>query len=351
MTRKKLAILFGGQSSEYSVSLHSAASFLKQIHADNYDMTLIGIDNQGIFYLYEGDIEAIEHDTWKTDGKCRPCAFVHKGVVALDDTSNVIELDVAFPILHGKNGEDGAIQGLLELMNIHYVGCDVMSSSINMDKEIMHILCKEAGIPCAPYICLKANKPQPNFEEIQKWIPLPWIVKPCNAGSSYGVHKVENETEFHEAVKDAFYYDGRGKILVEKTIEGFEIGCAVMGNEELFAGSIDEIRLQGSIFDFEGKYQDQGAEILCPSSISKEDFVKAQELAKRVYTTMNCTGLARVDMFMTNEGEIVLNEVNTIPGFTATSRYPTMMKEAGIEFGDLIDRLVDLAMQRKVGVC
>ena len=243
------------------------------------------------------------------------------------------------------------IQGLLELMNIHYVGCDVMSSAMSMDKEIMHILCKEANIPCADYICLYANRENPTFEQIQEKIELPWIIKPCNAGSSYGVHFVNNKEEFESACKDAFFYDGRGKILVEKVIKGFEIGCAVMGNEEIFTGSIDEIEITGGFFDFEGKYEMKGAAIYCPARIDEKTFKEAQELARKTYIAMNCCGMARVDMFVTEDKEVILNELNTIPGLTATSRYPSMMKEAGIEFADLIDKLIELAMQRTIGAC
>lgn len=345
----KLGVVFGGQSSEYSVSLHSVASFLRQIHDEKYDITMIGIDQNGQFYVYDGSIDDIEHDNWIP--QATKAAWVHKGIMALDGKNTVKELDCVFPVLHGKNGEDGCVQGLLELMNIHYVGCDVMSSAISMDKEIMHILCDEANIPCADYVCLKANEENPSFEMIQEKISLPWIVKPCNAGSSYGVHKVENKEEFEEACKDAFFYDGRGKILVEKAIEGFEIGCAVMGNEEVFTGSCDEIQISGGIFDFEGKYEMKGAEIICPARIDEETFAKAKALAAKTYKAMNCCGMARVDMFVTPQKEVILNELNTIPGFTATSRYPSMMKEAGIEFSDLIDKLIDLAMQRTISAC
>lgn len=345
----KLGVVFGGQSSEYSVSLHSVASFLRQVHEEKYEITKIGIDQKGQFYLCDASIDDIEHDKWIKDST--KAAWVHKGIMALDGKNEVINLDCVFPVLHGKNGEDGTIQGLFELMNIHYVGCDVMSSAISMDKEIMHILCDEANIPCADYICLKAYEKNPSFEEIKEKISLPWIVKPCNAGSSYGVHKIENEEEFNEACKDAFYYDGRGKILVEKCIEGFEIGCAVMGNEEVFTGSCDEIQITGGIFDFEGKYEMKGAEIMCPARIDEATFKQAQELAARTFRAMNCVGMARVDMFVTSEKKVILNELNTIPGFTATSRYPSMMKEAGIEFPELIDKLIELAMQRKISQC
>lgn len=348
MSKTKLGVAFGGQSSEYSVSLHSVASFLRQIHQDEYEMTLIGIDQQGQPWIVEEDIDAIEHDHWKE--KAVPAAWVHKGIQPLDG-SGKIELDIVFPVLHGKNGEDGCIQGLLEMMNIKFVGCDVLGSAMCMDKEIMHILLKEAGIGAADYLCLKKDAPQPSFAEIEKQIPLPWIVKPCNAGSSYGVSFVSTPEEFEKAKEEAFKYDGRGKILVEKTIDGFEIGCAVMGNEELFAGSVDEIETGGAFFDFEGKYDMKDSNIYCPARIAPEKIEEARELAKKAYRVMNCRGMARVDMFYQPDGTIVINELNTIPGFTATSRYPTMMKEAGVEFPDLIDRLIDLGLQTEVGVC
>lgn len=345
----KLGVIFGGQSSEYSVSLHSVASFLRQIHNEKYEITMIGINKEGQFYLYDGSIDDIEHDHWQENAV--EAAWVHKGIMALDGKNTVKELDCVFPVLHGKNGEDGCIQGLLELMNIHYVGCDVMSSAISMDKEIMHILCDEANIPCADYVCLKENAKNPSFDEIKEKIALPWIIKPCNAGSSYGVHKVGSKEEFEEACKDAFFYDGRGKILVEKAIEGFEIGCAVMGNTEVFTGSCDEIQIAGGIFDFEGKYEMKGADIICPARIDEGTFKCAKELAAKTFVAMNCCGMARVDMFVTPEKKVILNELNTIPGFTATSRYPSMMKEAGIEFPELIDQLIELAMQRNISAC
>lgn len=347
----KLGVVFGGQSSEYSVSLHSTASFLRQIREEKYEITKIGIDPEGHFYVYSGSIDDLEHDHWKKEETCIPCAWTHKGIILLDGSNQKIELDCVFPVVHGKNCEDGTLQGLFEVMNIHYVGCDTMSSAISMDKEIMHILCDEANIPCAKYVCLNQRKENPSFEDIQKEFGLPWIVKPCNAGSSYGVSKVSNQEEFDAAVKEAFFYDGRGKILVEEMIDGFEIGCAVMGNDKIITGSCDEIEITRGIFDFEGKYAMDGANIYCPARISKETFDQAQDLAKRVYVAMNCAGLARVDMFVTKEKKVILNELNTLPGFTDTSRYPSMMKEAGLSFPDLIDQLIELAMQRVVGAC
>lgn len=342
-----MAVLFGGQSSEYSVSLHSTASMLRSLHKDRYDLKLIGITPDGEFLEYEGSIEDLEHDNWQDKG--RPIWWTHGGYVSSADPEKVIKLDVAFPVLHGKNGEDGTLQGLMEVLNIHCVGCGTRASADIMDKETTHILLDAQGVPTAPYVCLRENQPNPSFEEIEKKIPLPWIVKPCNAGSSYGVHKVKAKEEFEPALNDAFAYDGRNKALVEQCIPGFEIGCAVMGNDEVFAGSVDEIQLATDFFDFDGKYAMNGAAIYCPARIPEEDLQKARELAAKAYKAMDCTGFTRVDMFYKPDGSIVINELNTIPGMTATSRYPTMMAEAGVPFDKLLDILVDLAMEKKVG--
>lgn len=350
MSKKTVGVIFGGQSSEYAISLHSAASLLREIDTEKYEIVMIGISKEGGFYVYDGSIEDMEHDHWIAQSV--ECAWVSHGLLLADGSNRRITLDCVFPVLHGKNGEDGSIQGLLELMNIHYVGCDVLSSAMSMDKEIMHILCKEGGVACADYICLKEGQENPDFDAIQAQIPLPWIIKPCNAGSSFGVHKVENEKEFNEAIQDAWHYDGRGKCLVEEAIDGFEIGCAVMGNETIMTGSCDEIEIgSAGFFDFEGKYELKDAAIHCPARIDEETFQRAQELAKKTYRVMNCLGMARVDMFVCKDGRIVLNELNTIPGFTATSRYPSMMNAVGINFTSLIDRLIDLAMEREMGVC
>jgi D-alanine---D-serine ligase len=341
-----IGVIFGGKSSEYSISLHSTASFLRSIHADKYDLVLIGIDEDGKFYVYSGSIDDLEHDHWAAQAV--PAAWVRQGILPLDG-SEAIKLDGAFPVLHGKNGEDGSIQGLLELMGIPYVGCDLLGSALCMDKELMHVVCDQAGIPAADYVCLKEGEENPSFEQLKEIIPLPWVVKPCNAGSSYGVHFVEDKEQFENAVKDAWYYDGRHKALVEKAVDGFEIGCAVMEEDgKLITGSIDEIETAGKVFDFEGKYDLKESAIYCPARIDEKQTEQAKELAKKVFKALNCSGMARVDMFVCKDGSIILNEVNTIPGFTATSRYPSMMKDAGIDFGTLIDRLIAQGLKKTV---
>lgn len=355
MNKIKLAVIFGGKSSEYPVSLHSTGSLLSQINKDTYEVIMIGISEDGKWYHYQGSIEALEHDHWLEDERNREVVLspstAHQGFLVLnnDQTFEELAVDCIFPVLHGKNGEDGTIQGLFELSGIPYVGCGHMSSAICMDKEMTHIICEHAGVPCAPYMAVYEQDVQDLealYMEADEKLSVPFFIKPCNAGSSFGVHKVHNFEEFTRDLKDAFFHDGKGKVIFESTIEGFEIGCAVMGNQELFAGSVDEIETSQEFFDYEGKYDMVDSAIYCPARISKELFEQARSMAKQAYKAMNCQGLTRVDMFVTKENTIVFNELNTIPGFTATSRYPSMMKEAGIEFPDLIDKLVDLALHK-----
>lgn len=352
--KKVLAVIFGGQSSEYSVSLHSAGSLIRNLDLDKYELLFIGISEDGKWYAYNGDVDHIEHDEWCKDEYCTPCVLspstLNKGFLLLnnDGSYETKHVDCIFPVLHGKNGEDGTIQGLFELAHIPYVGCDVLSSAICMDKEMAHIVLDNAKIPCAPYMCIYEAKDldyQAIFAKASAKLGLPIFVKPANAGSSYGIHKVEAFDEFEAAMKDAFYHDGRGKVILETTIDGFEIGCAVMGNDELFAGSVDEIETSLPFFDFEGKYDMVDSTIHCPARISEKQFNEARALALKAYKALNCKGLARVDMFVSGD-KIVVNEVNTLPGFTATSRYPSMMKEVGISFSDLLDRLIKYAMER-----
>lgn len=354
MKKIRLAVIFGGQSSEYPVSLHSAGSLLTQIDREKYDLFLVGISKEGKWYAYDGDIESIEHDTWLEHHslvETSLCSSSKKGFLLMhnDGTYEVKEVDCIFPVLHGKNGEDGTIQGLFELSGIPYVGCDHMSSSICMDKEMTHIICEHSEIPCAPYLCVYEHRHEDTkqlFERAKEKLGLPIFIKPANAGSSFGISKVETYEEFEQGLKDAFYHDGRGKVILETTIEGFEIGCAVMGNDELTVGSVDEIQTTAAFFDYEGKYEMVDSQIFCPARISTELFEQARAMAKEAYYALNCKGLTRVDMFVTKQNTIVLNEVNTIPGFTATSRYPSMMKEIGIAFPQLIDELIQLALQR-----
>lgn len=355
MERIKLAVIFGGESSEYPVSLHSVGSVLHTIDKNKYDVVCVGITKEGKWYVYQGDILSIENDTWWKHESCEEVVLssssAYKGFLKLKKNGNYefIKIDCIFPVLHGKNGEDGTIQGLFELTGIPYVGCGHMSSSICMDKEMTHIVCENAGVKCAPYICVYEKKDldyKEIFENAKKTLGLPIFIKPANAGSSFGISKIRNFEEFVLGMKEAFLHDGKGKVILEKTVEGFEIGCAIMGNQILTVGSVDEVETSSDFFDYEGKYEMLNSRIHCPARISKELTKEAQNIAQRVYSAMNCEGLARVDMFVTPDQDIIFNEVNTIPGFTSTSRYPSMMKDAGISFSNLIDALILLALEK-----
>lgn len=350
MKKIRLGVIFGGKSSEYSVSLHSVSSLLRNCDPNKYEIYCIGITKQGNwYYLPEADYDKIEHDHWKDETCIEACLSLNgkKGLVLFDDQHTHLDLDVIFPVLHGKNGEDGTLQGYLELAQIPYVGCNVLSSSCVMDKEFTHILCENAQIPCAPYLCVYKYDYQDEkalYEKAVEQLGSTLFIKPCNAGSSYGISKVRNFEEFKKGMEEAFHHDS--KVLIEKNIEGFEIGCAVMGNDEIIVGECDEIETHKDFFDFDAKYALDATTIHCPARITKQQSECAKEMARKAYRVMNCSGFTRVDMFVCKDGGILLNELNTIPGLTATSRFPSMMKEIGISFSELIDRLIELALNK-----
>lgn len=277
------------------------------------------------------------------------CGTDRKGFYELrnDGTYAFIEVDCVFPILHGKNGEDGTLQGLLTLAEIPFVGCNCVSSAISMDKDYTHIICEAAGIPMAPYICVRWEKEfdyKKAYEQVEERLTLPAFIKPANAGSSYGISKIRNYDEFEKGLKEAFNHDK--KVIIETGIDGFEVGTAVLGNDEIFVGEVDEIETHKDFFDFAAKYDLDDTTIHCPARITQEQKDEIREMAKVIYRALGCSGLARVDLFLASNGDIVFNEVNTLPGFTSASRYPSMMKEVGIDFKTLINKLVTLAMNK-----
>jgi D-alanine--D-alanine ligase len=351
--KTKLAILFGGKSDEYSVSLHSAAAIINNVPEELFDATLIGITQEGKWLLYEGKADKINDDTWHK-GNLSPVLLNmgddFKGLVKLnldDNTFEKIELDCIFPVLHGRNGEDGTIQGLCQMTGIPFVGCDMTSSAVCMDKDFTHIICENAGIETAPYMsAVNSNKLNVKklYEEAFEKLSLPMFIKPANNGSSIGISKVRNYDEFEKGIMEAFQHDN--KVVIEKMIEGFEIGCAVLGNEELMIGEVDEIDTKNDFFDYVEKYSQHNSKIHCPARISDELKLEAKKIAEKTYRALGCKGLSRVDMFVTPENKIYLNEINTIPGLTDLSRYPSMLRKIGIEYRDLIIKLVELAMEQ-----
>lgn len=353
MKKIKLAILFGGKSNEYIISLHSAAAIIRNIPQERYDVTLVGITEDGKWLLYEGDADKIYNDTWHKE-KLNPVLLnmdnSFKGLLKLDEENNSyekIKIDCIFPVLHGRNGEDGTVQGLCQLAGIPYVGCSMASSAVCMDKEFTHVICEMSGIKTAPFIAA-VNSSMLNikelYEEANKKLSLPMFIKPANNGSSLGISKIRNYDEFEKGIMEAFEYDN--KVVIESMVEGFEIGCAVVGNDKLIVGEVDEIDTKNDFFDYVEKYTQHNSKIHCPARISVEMQNEAKEIAKTAYKALRCSGMARIDMFFTPDNKIILNEVNTIPGLTDLSRYPSMLKKIGIEYTDLIVKLVDLAMER-----
>lgn len=349
MNKIKLAIMFGGKSDEYSISLHSAAAIIKNV-PEEFDTILIGITKEGKWLHYEGSPDKINDDTWYQDELSPVLLSMDnvKGLIKLDEKNNTYEripIDCIFPVLHGRNGEDGTIQGMCQMAGIPFVGCDMTSSAVSMDKEYTHIICEAKGIKTAPFMSA-VNSNNLNIKELYTQafdkLSLPMFIKPANNGSSLGISKVRNYDEFEKGVMEAFEYDK--KIVIESMIEGFEIGCAVVGNEELIIGEVDEIDTKNDFFDFVEKYSQHNSKIYCPARISDDLKAQAKEIAAKTYKALGCSGLSRVDMFLTPENEIYLNEINTIPGLTDLSRYPSMLKKIGIEYKDLIGKLVELAI-------
>lgn len=343
MKNKTIAVIFGGNSSEYSVSLDSAYAVLCNIPHQKYNIYMIGITRLGKWYHYEGDISRIKDGTWWQE-KSNPisvCLDADRQVIIEFSKLGVIyqHIDAVFPILHGKNGEDGTIQGLFQLANIPLIGCDALSSALCMDKQRAHQLVEAAGIKVTKSVVLKDNK---GWNETTKDLKLPLFVKPIKAGSSYGITKVSNREDLKAAIDYAFEYDD--EVIVEEEVLGFEVGCAVMGINQLKTGRVDEIELSGGFFDYNEKYTLKNSKIHMPARIDSQTEQRIQETAKLIYQVLGCKVFARVDMFLTPELEIVFNEVNTIPGFTSHSRFPQMMKGIGYEFSDVVEMIIEMGL-------
>ena len=337
MDRLKLGIVFGGCSEEHPISVKSAQEVAKNLDLSKYEPFWIGITETGAWKLCDGP-----DADWEA-GACRPAVLspdrsVHGLLVLEQDQYKMIRLDVVFPVLHGKHGEDGAMQGLLEMSGIPYVGCDIPSSVVCMDKSLAYIVASNAGIATPNYWTFTADETiDPDA------FTYPVFVKPARSGSSFGVTKVARTEELPSAVEAARQYDS--KVLIEEAVAGSEVGCAILG--ELFGlvtGEVDRIALSHGFFRIHQESSpESGSEnsaFIVPADISAEARVAVQDAAKTIYRALGCRGLARVDMFLTDNGEVILNEVNTMPGMTSYSRYPRMMEAAGLPLGDVIDRLV-----------
>lgn len=349
MKRLNIAVLFGGCSPEYSVSLQSAYSVIKHIDTEKYSPLLIGISQKGEWFQFSGDIEKISDDTWLNPFDCLPAAFSpDRGARVLmvfhPNKIEKLEVDAAFPVLHGKNGEDGTVQGLCELAGIPLVGCGILASALCMDKDRAHKLVRASGVPVPASLKIKKNMDAGIALSKAESLGYPLFVKPVRAGSSYGITRVSDRYELPAAIRLAFNYDD--EVIIEENISGFEVGCAVMGNDTLTVGEVDEIELGDGFFDFTEKYTLKTSAIHVPARIAREKADEIRQTAKIIYRALGCRGFARVDMFLDAHGRVVFNEVNTIPGFTPHSRFPHMMKAAGISFGQVVSRVIELAVEQ-----
>ncbi len=293
-----------------------------------------------------GKIEKIADNTWVKDHTNLHTVTVSqnrsiKGFIEFEaDKFSVIEVDLIFPVLHGENGEDGTLQGLFELAGIPVVGCGTLSSALCMDKERAHKIVSLAGIYVPKSVTFNKSDKETALNKIEAELSYPLFVKPVGAGSSFGISKIAHKQELEPAIKLAFEYDT--EVIVEENIEGFEVGCAILGIDDLIVGRVDEIELSSGFFDYTEKYMRKSARIHMPARIDSETEKRIQDAGIVIYKALGCSGFARVDMFYTPAGEIVFNEVNTIPGLTSCSRYPNMLKGIGMSFADLLDRLIGL---------
>ena len=355
MSKKRVAIIFGGASTEYEVSLKSATYIINNLPRSRYKPILIGITKTGEWFLYSDDVSNIEDGTW-INSQSNKRAFISpdssvKGVVILsEDKFETIKLDAAFAVLHGKNGEDGSMQGLFQLAGIPLVGCPMNSSVACMDKTLTNILLDHAGIKQANFLWIYSYNVINHRDICITYIEnnmgdYPYFVKPACAGSSVGINKVHNTQELRKALTLAAAEDE--KILIEESIDGREIECAVLGNgEDLEASVLGEIAPSNEFYDYEAKYISNSSKLYIPAQVTEEKSNEIKAIAKEAYMLLGCSGLARVDFFLKKDGDVYLNEVNTIPGFTSISMYPKLMEQTGIPIDQLIDRLISLAIER-----
>jgi D-alanine---(R)-lactate ligase len=341
--RLKLGLIFGGTGEEHPISVKSAQQVSQHLDLGKYEPFYIGITKSGAWKLCHEPAENWEEGDWPS-AVLSPDRSIHGLLVLGDGRCEAIRLDVVAPLLHGRLGEDGAIQGLLELAGIPYTGCDIQSSALCMDKSLAYLVARSEGITTPKFCVVQAND-----EVDPDRFNYPVFVKPARSGSSFGVSKVYAEEELPEALETARRFDS--KVLIEEAVAGSEIGCALLGDDgELFAGEVDRIDLSHGFFrihqEDEPESGSDNATVTVPADIPAESRVLVQETAKALYRALGCRGLSRLDMFLSEDGTVVLNEVNTLPGLTSYSRYPRMMAAAGLPLAEVIDRIVSLALAR-----
>ena len=354
MSKIKVAVLFGGMSNEHDISLISATNIINSIPEDKYEVIPIGITKKGRWLFYPGDVRFIAAGTWESNPDCVPAAILpdpmYKGIMKLENGEySITKIDAVFPALHGQHGEDGTIQGLLELSGIPYVGCNCISSADCMDKAITHTILEANGIKMAKWRQIKRSELN-ELDAICGKIAsdlngYPLFVKPANSGSSVGVNKATCFDELKDAVKLAFAHDK--KVIVEEYIKGRELECAVFGTDNPFSSDVGEINSCNDFYDYDAKYILGTSGLSIPADIPAESAAKIKETAVKAFKVIGCSGLSRVDFFLSEQKGVILNEINTLPGFTPISMYPKLMEKLGISQPELLDKLITLCIEDK----
>ena len=352
MQKKKIAVLFGGQSSEHIVSCMSAANIIEQIDTSKYEPLLIGITENG-HWLKAESLDDVRSGAWKdsrTEAIISPDATKQCVILTKDSQNTSVKIDAVFPVLHGLYGEDGTVQGLFELAQIPYVGCGVLSSAVSMDKLYTKIIVDDLGFCQADYIPVMSWRMRDSMDDIVRQIEekfdYPVFIKPSNAGSSRGISKAKNRQELISGLREAAVHDR--KILVEETICGHEIECSVLGGGQkpVLSSGVGEIFSAADFYDFESKYFNSESRTVINPELPDGASEQVKKAAEKIFNAVDGYGLARVDFFVTNEGKVIFNEINTMPGFTAISMYPMLWEAEGIPKKELVDRLISLAFER-----
>lgn len=353
MNKLNVCVIFGGKSSEHEISRLSAKNILTYIDREKYNVYMLGITKKGEWLLYDGDLEKLQSDDWEKDNVKKAIISPDtsdSGIIVFDNEKTFkIHLDCAFVIIHGKNGEDGTIQGLLELSGISYTGPGVLGSAVCMDKGIAKEILKFNGIPVSNGISLRKHNGIENaINKVKENFSYPVFVKPANAGSSIGCSKVSNDEELKIALKIAF--DNDKKILVEEFIDAIEIECAVMGNDEPKVAKVGQIISEHDFYDFDAKYNDATSKTVIPANIPQEKAEEIFKIAKKAYICTECCGFSRIDFFIEKStGRVILNEINTLPGFTNISMFPMMWEASGLCYKNVLDEIIKLGLEAKNG--
>ena len=351
VSTQKIGVIFGGRSGEHEVSLVSATSIMKALDTDRFEVVPIGISKEGHWYTGPGAMDFLKGTP--SAGPAHAAILLpdnEGGLLIWDEGRGREKLDVVFPVLHGPYGEDGTVQGLLELSGVPYVGCGVMASSLAMDKVVSKALFLSLGLPTAPYIWFHSSRWTDDEEgiiaDIEKALSYPLFVKPANMGSSVGIFKVHDRNELSDAAPQSMQYDR--KVIVEEAIEdAMEIEVSVLGNDQPEASIPGEIIPSNEFYDYDAKYVDGKSTEKIPADLPKDVTERIRELAVESFQAIDGAGLARVDFLVTRKThEIYLNELNTIPGFTSISMYPKLWEATGLGYSELLTRLVDLALER-----